>query len=460
MAEDFAVAIIGGGLSGVLVAAQLLAQATMPLTIAVIERDATLGQGVAYSTSQPTHLLNVRAENMSALPDQPAHFAEWLHTNALQPTAETAFVPRMHYAAYLRSLLAECAANARSGVTYTHLHASATDIIRMAGGLRITLDDGRTISAGHVVLALGNLPPADPLARVAGDCTRARVRSGYEASAAALASIGADDEIVLIGTGLTAVDVLLALQAQGHRGKLHAVSRHGLLPLAHQPRAPYPPYLAAHIPVTSARLLTHLVHREARRATAQGQDWRGVVDALRPITQQLWLDLPDAERQRFLRHVRTYWDIHRHRIAPEIAAVVHTLLASGQLRVSAGRIVAYHEDTAGAALTLRPRHSHTTHVLRADHVFNCTGPTGDYGATSDPFVTRLRGSGLLCADTLHQGIAADTAGRVLDATGEPSATISTLGPPLKGVVWECIAVPDIRIQARDLAARVLAGMTA
>ena len=253
------------------------------------------------------------------------------------------------------------------------------------------------------------------------------------------------------------VDVALVLHAAGHRGRIFAASRHGLLPQPHAPHAPLNLSLPPELPITT-RALVRFVRQAVAQAAAQGQDWRAVIDALRPVTQPLWGQLADRERRRFLRHVRAYWDVHRHRIAPAVAATLASLRATGQLQVYGGRIQGYASSASGVAVRLALRHGGLL-TLPVAHVVNCTGPSDDYARQPGPLWKMLFAQGLARPDPLL-GLWCAPDGRVLNAAGEPSDRLLTIGPPLKGALWESVAVPELRTQAAALAAHCAAFLAA
>jgi uncharacterized NAD(P)/FAD-binding protein YdhS len=251
------------------------------------------------------------------------------------------------------------------------------------------------------------------------------------------------------------VDLTITLFRQGHRGKIYTVSRHGLLPLAHKTIPSIAPFVAIDQAPKTAQALMHLIRQEVESAAACGLDWRAVINCLRPVTQSLWQTLPLREKQRFLRHVRAYWEIHRHRIAPEVAEVVNKLLSCGQLVIHAGRIQAYHEDDRGVDVTVRKRHTTEDLVLRVNRVINCTGPASNYEKLAHPLVNSLLSKGLVCCHVLKMGLKTDANGALLDANGVASKFLYTLGPTRQGDLFETIAVPEIREQAMLLAQELL-----
>ncbi len=441
------IAIIGGGASGVLAAVALLRNATAADRIIQIE-PATIGTGIAYATTDERLLLNVRAYNMSADADQPGHFVTWLAQVHPGNDAD-AFVPRSWYAVYLRETLAQ--AIAASAGTYQHRATLVTDIVPRPHGAQVMLADGTAIAADEVILAIGHNTPANPLARWIPDA--ARIIPGYDWHRIAT-DIPADAPVVIIGTGLTMVDSVLMLLANGHRGSITAYSRRGYAPRSHVSRAIAPaPFSRA----DGARPLSALL-REFRRAVADaataGVPWQAVVDSLRPHTQGLWQQFGTSTQRRFLRHLRAYWDIHRHRIAPAVAEQLDRARQAGQLRIMTGRASA--AQMLPDAITVTLRTGAGTEQLTAAYIINCTGPSTDFGELDAPLIVALRNRGLLNPDALRLGIANGIDARLLDRTGQTIPWLWTIGPLRKGLLWECIAIPDIRTEARLLAADILA----
>ena len=458
------IAIIGGGFSGSMVATHLLQTATCPLNIKLIERNSLVGRGVAYGTYSPYHLLNVPAGEISAFPNNPDHFLHWVQRQnytignfvTTEVTANT-FVPRQIYGAYVQATLDEAETTAPDYVCLERINDEAIAIEPGTTGASVYLNSGQIIQADRIVLPLGNFPPTDPPLKERSFYKSSRYKSNAY-SAEATCDLDPDDPVLLIGSGLTMVDLTLTLSQQGHRGKIYVVSRRGLLPHAHKEIAPILSFVSTDTAPKTIRALMRLVRQQVQTKATQGQDWRAVIKSLRPVTQDLWQALTLSEQQRFLRHVRPYWDIHRHRIAPLVAEVVDKLLSSGQLVVHAARIQAYHEDSHGVDVTLRARYTTDDIVLRVSRAINCTGPTSNYEKLEHPLVNNLRSQGLLCAHALKMGISTAANGALKDARGAASEALYTLGPTRLGDLWETIGVPDIREQAMALAIELLSGL--
>ncbi|MFZ4444670.1 MAG: FAD/NAD(P)-binding protein, partial [Planktothrix agardhii] len=449
------IAIVGGGCSGALVATHLLKTATQPLTIKLIERSYPIGKGIAYSTDDTCHLLNVSAGNMSAFPNDPGHLLRWLqhNRNALKPLLRSevnpsTFIPRKVYGLYIQSILAEAEATALSDVRLERLIDEVVAIAPSPDNAIIDLKSGQSFSADQVVLAVGNAPQPpfnDPKASYG--------RNAW--SADALKDLDQDAPVLIIGTGLTMVDMVLSLHERQHRGKIYAVSRRGLFPQRHQATKSYPSFLTPATAPTTARSLLHRVRAEIKSAVSRGYDWRAVIDSLRPITQQLWQKLSRVEQRRFLLHVAPYWDVHRHRIAQQVANTVAELLESGQLTITAGRIKDYQVVPDGVEVTVRQRKTQTNTVFKVSRVVSCTGITADYAKFDHPLISSLRSQGLIHPNSIGLGLDAADNGALLSADGEISHLFYTLGTPRKGNLWETIAVPEIRGQAQNLAETLL-----
>ncbi|MBW4674850.1 MAG: FAD/NAD(P)-binding protein [Desmonostoc geniculatum HA4340-LM1] len=264
------IAIIGGGFSGSLVAANLLRHATTPLTIKLIERNSEVGRGVAYGTPVDCHLLNVPAGKMSAFPDEPNHFLNWLHSNGHQQVTACTFVPRRVYGDYVQATLKAAQDNASANVQLERIIDEAIAIETKSSNTIIYLSSGQCLDVQKAVLALGNFPAILP--KPIASLNKQYVKDAWSSSA--IANLNPEDAILLVGTGLTMVDTVVALRQQGFQGKIHAVSRHGLMPCRHKSTMPCPAFIDVETAPKTARGLLHIVRQELRSALSQGQDWR------------------------------------------------------------------------------------------------------------------------------------------------------------------------------------------
>jgi uncharacterized NAD(P)/FAD-binding protein YdhS len=426
------VAIVGGGFSGTMMAVELVRLGRCEAIL--VEKRMRPAAGMAYSTDEASHVLNVRADNMSAFADAPDHFSRWAAARGAGPS--DAFVRRRDYRRYLEELLAQAERGGKLRVVRDTVVGLAED----ADGIVLALGSGGRIGADQAVLAGGNFPGRLPAA--IGLPEERLIHDPWSPDgAAAVKKLAAEAEgrILLLGTGLTMVDTCLTLDDAGFRGPVLALSRRGLVPRASQPHAAPAP---AWEPPTRLRAL----FREIRRRAA-GTGWREAVDGIRPHSIALWRGFSEAEKSRFLRHARPWWDVHRHRIAPQVWERIEALKAEGRLEVVAGRIA---EAEAGR-LEIKRRGGG---LLEREVVaaINCTGPAGDIGRVEDPLIRRLLASGIARPDGLGLGLEVDAQSRIVG----PAEGLYAIGPLSKGAFWEIVAVPDIRRQVRDVARTISA----
>ncbi|MFW7269001.1 FAD/NAD(P)-binding protein [Gluconacetobacter sp. Hr-1-5] len=428
------VAIVGGGASGALAAIHL-AQQVNPPKLVVMEPRAELGLGIAYATHSPRHLLNVRAGNMSAFPDAPGHFLDWLRREH-DPSADAGvFAPRMVYGRYLRSLAA------RSGAV--HCRQGAVGLTVEGDEASVALADGGSVRAGRVVLALGHFPPVD-LPRISAEALSAGLYHRDPWRDFALPS-DRDAPVVLIGTGLTSVDMVLRLRENGHRGPVTMVSRHGLLSLGHAACDPCARPVVPEGTTPSARAYL----RAFREAVRGGAPWRAAIDSLRGTSNTLWARLPAGDKARFRRHLFHYWSVARHRMAPSIAEQVERERRSGHLAVRRGHVRDLDISDGVARLTIVT--SRGTESLAASCVINCTGPVTDYRRVDSPLLRTLFVDGHAVAGDMGATLATDAHGALESASGACSRVLYGIGPMRAGTLFETTAIPEIRQQARDLA---------
>jgi uncharacterized NAD(P)/FAD-binding protein YdhS len=406
--------------------------------VVLVERDAnSLAKGLAYGTKRPEHLLNVRASNMSAFPDDAGHFQRWMGFNSEDQANR--FAPRLAYGHYLRELLMDALAAAPDRIRIVASEVVAADFTN--GRAQAVLANGERIAARTVVLALGNPSPSLPAA--VNELPPATIIA--DPWQGALEPLAATDcDILLLGTGLTAIDVALALDAAGHRGTITALSRRGLRPRVHDEKAARVEGVGRP-DVRKSWLIRHIRNRAAQVG------WRVAVDELRPHIQDLWRAHDEGAQRSFLRHLRPFWDAHRHRLAPAVAGKVQALEAEGRLKFIAGRILRAEGSGAGALVHWKPRGVDRTDVAQFDYVINCTGPEGSISRIANPLLRDLLDKGRVRSDVHELGLDVDHLGRVIDSSGGRTDELFAVGPLTKGEAWEIVAVPDIRRQVWELA---------
>jgi len=421
------------------------------LSIALVDKGPVPGRGLAYGTRYDCHLLNVPVGNMSAFPGDPDHFLRWARAHYERSVEATSFLPRPVYGRYVGSVLKEAIAGASADNfqwIQGEVSSLACDRNRMGPAMNVQLKDGSTLSAKTLVLAGGNFPPANLNIPGLSEPGGGYFRSPW--SAAALEDIPKNGSVLLMGSGLTSIDVTAALRSEGFVGHIHLLSRHGLTPRIHRQTGRWPEFWNRQSPGTILGLL-RLVREEVRAASDVGVDWRAVIDALRPVTQDIWQSLPPGERKRFLRHVRSYWEVHRHRIAPEIGDTIASLVRDRQVHVYAGRVTNYREYPDHVEVSVRDRKTRSPRLLRVDRVINCTGPETDCRRIDDPLMKGLLSQGFARPDPLLLGLDVDRDGALINCSGVASHSLYAIGPARKGLLWETIAVPELRVQAAELA---------
>ena len=434
------IVIAGGGASGAIMAANLFRLGNGALRVTLVEASGEVGKGLAYSTTNSSHLFNVRSAQLSAFSGTPDHFDRWLAVHYPELTRNGPFVPRGIYSEYLEAALRETAPVGKLRI----LPQTCVGMRELENGVEVTLADGSSLPAHFAIVATGfglkpesegllSNPWTDPLPE------------------------NPDARVLIVGTGLTMVDTVLSLLDKGHKGKIVAVSRRGLVSQRHALHRPLQ-LSTADIPLGASihylsRWLTDLVRTHVRN----GGDWRDVMDGMRPHIQTVWKNLPTDSRQRFLRHAAAFWDVHRHRMPPAQADRIAAALESGQLEIVKGRFLsAERRGDRLFANIMRPGWDEPG-PFKADVIFDCRGVR----RRADQDLTGLAGalvkSGAARLEKLGLGLEFDRNCALVNGQGEASSRIFGIGPVTLGTFWESIAVPDIREQARQIADRIASG---
>ena len=453
------VVIVGGGFSGALFGLKLSLKCPQ-WRVVIAEPKKTLGRGVAYGACGPAHLLNVPVSRMEV--GLTPGFSDWLQqrrTSIAEALVESgldlaaAFVPRRLFGDYVEERINE-ALDSRSLVGLTSVRG---EVVRLLSDNRgVLLTDGRQIKADIIVLAMGNLPPRPP----AGPDTWL-YDSGFFIpdpwAMDAFSDIDPAEPLLLIGSGLTTVDIALRLHQQGHRGQLLALSRRGLTPRTHVAGGAWPEFLHDKIPA-SARALTRIVREQIALAASRGIAWQRVFDAARPAVPSIWNGWSPFSRRQFLRHLRPRWDIHRHRMAPRVSEAFAKLQTGGALEILSGRIAGFRQEGRFVEATLRLRGG-GERTFSAGHIVNCTGPGGDFARIAIPLIAELRDRQLAVPDALGVGLETRDCA-VIDGSGKASSWLFALGPLTRPAWWEITAVPEINLQIDRLVAQLSSPVTA
>lgn len=454
--------IIGGGLSGAMLAAQLL-RLPGKRSLLVIEPRPELGRGEAYSAVELGHTLNGNAARMSVDPDNADDLTQWLtdyiaaggwpESDEQHVPVSELFPPRGIFGLYVQQRLAEAqAVGALQGSTVEHVRAEVVDLESLDDAVRLHLSDGQRLQGAYAVLATGMFPAAR---------TPQTESSGLNAAAldpwdvAAMRQLDPQATVLIIGSGLTMVDAVVSLEQAGHRGPIEVFSRHGLLPHVRRQPPAWVDFLAQDHSLRTPRQLLRELRRQCRQALAQGIDWQAPLDTVRVHIGRLWHQATDVQRRQFVRHVRPWWESHHHRSPPLSAELVARLHGEGRLRIQAASFKGL-EPAAGSdvGIRIRRRGEAETVVVRGAALINSSGIEYDWRRVARALPRQLLARGLITPGPLALGIAAAVDGAVHDANGQVARRLFAMGPPLRGMWWESTAVTDVALQAKALAARL------
>lgn len=441
--------IIGAGFSGAATAIQLLRKLPKDVELVIINRSGRMAKGLAYGTNSPYHLLNVPAGNMSAIADDPGSFLRYCQ--AKDPLIHSgSFVSRALYGTYLEQLLAD--EEATSSVSCVRIAGGVTCIDQLGSVAVLQLDTGEEIIANHVILAAGNFPPHNPGMVAPIQRSTAYIPDPWSGPI----SIEDKSHVLLIGSGLTAIDTLIALMHSAPGASVTMISRRGLVPRGHRdalPAVKFTTNIQAEI-LALPPSITRYVRAIRAEIAKSPEHWREVITALRPVSSAVWQKLGVSERRRFLRHLQPYWDAHRHRLAPDSYRFFETALHNRKVKKLSGRIVEVLERNGRVEVALRCRGTADVQQLQFDKVINCTGPCQNVEHVQDQLISFLKSAGLLSIDPLSLGIEVNEQYRVLSKAGDPLPWLSYIGPMLKAQFWEATAVPELREHASHLATNI------
>ena len=457
--------IVGGGLSGAMLAAQLL-RLPGKRSVLVIEPRAELGRGEAYSAVELGHTLNGNAARMSVDPDNADDLTQWLtefiaaggwpESDEQHVPVSELFPPRGLFGIYVQQRLAQAqAVGALNGSTVEHVRAEVVDLQMLDDSVRLTLSDGQRLQGAYAVLATGMFPAAR---------TPQTESSGLNAAAldpwdvAAMRQLDPQSTVLIIGSGLTMVDAVVSLEQAGHRGPIEVFSRHGLLPHVRRQPPAWADFLAEDPSIRTPRQLMRELRRHCRDAIAQGIDWQAPLDTVRAHIGRLWNQATDVQRRQFVRHVRPWWESHHHRSPPLSAELVARLHGEGRLRIQAASFKGL-ESSSGSEVSIRIRRrgGAETVVVSGAALINSSGIEYDWRRVARPLPQQLLARGLVRPGPLALGITADVDGAVVSIDGQVASRLFAMGPPLRGMWWESTAVTDVASQAKALAARLVGG---
>lgn len=447
------VCIIGGGFCGTMTAIHLL-QKSDSITVRIISQGQPLAKGVAYSTNRMEHLLNVPAGKMSAFADIPSHFTDWLknsvYQDALPENLSQSFLPRFFYGKYLEDLTKDFLKNERLGII-----SSRAVGVQLSGGKYQVATEGKTIvEADYLVLAPGNYLPAAP--KIDGLTSPGDDRYFPDPwSTDFLEKIRKEENILLVGSGLTMVDCVLSLQVNGFKGTIYSVSPRGYLPEQHAEQVISYPDFYNELKGKNLQEIFKTIRLHLLKAKEKNIPWQSVIDGVRPYTKEIWAALSQKDKQQFISHLRHIWGVARHRLPLNTHAEIRSLLESGQLKVIGGRLQSISSQQDFAEAVIKSRGSQERCTLKISAIVNCTGPQINYNEVNDPLIKSLLRNNLICGDDLKMGIKASLSGNVLNAEEKPVPNVYAVGSLLRGLLWETTAVPELRENAENVAGQII-----
>ncbi len=450
------VAIIGAGFSGICLAGNLYQKAKSPLRIIIFGTPMTFGKGLAYSTLNPIHILNVRAKNMSAFSDNSDHFVEWLKLHVDKTELKTGsgelkeeFIPRYLYGGYLQDILNTMTSPSASGCSIELITANATRIVEFKDHLILENQEGNEFRADTAVFAHGHIPPKFPFHF---DNSISVLENPWDYESYQV--IPKDSSVLILGTGLTMIDAVLQLKSQGHSGKIIALSRHGLIPKTQlEETAEY--IIDEKTLSLNLKDLIKFTRKEINNNADNPIIQQAILKAIRLKVNPIWKSFSLREKRQFLRHCLPYWDTERHRIPPQISEYLNLLTEEKSLEIIKGRLL---EIKNGAVIFLKRKQTNPS-TSRVQTIINCTGPGKYQSIENNPIIESLLSQGLAVVHDLQLGLKVSPNGALINTANIASDRLYTLGPPSKGTLFECTAVKEISQQSTELANLLLKRVT-
>ena len=438
------VAVVGGGFSG-LMSLVRLAQCAPKCQSVVFERRPLPAPGVAYGACDAEHLLNVPAGRMGVFADRPTGFHEWLERNAPGRYRADEFVPRALFGRYLVESVSQTLAETNACAAF--VRDAVVHIEPLGQRFELLLASGRTVLARGVILAPG-LPPARAPWRAVDEGVTRTLLAHDPWDKSTVHDLAPGGDAVLVGSGLTSIDLVMGLRRSGWTGRIVLVSRNGRLPLPHAASHGSPVVYDPAELKQGAHAAFRAVRRAVRELKHHGHDWHAAIDGVRPHAQAVWGAWSPAERQVFLRRLRPFWEIHRHRAPARLLEAIERERAAGSIEVVAGAIASMRMDADGAHAEVVVRTPQgSLRAFRASRVINCSGPAMSVAETLDPLLGAMLRMGFASADRLGLGLRADRDGRLIGADGTVQQRVRLVGALRRGELWESTAVPELRAQS-------------
>ncbi len=423
-------------------------KAVSPIRITILDRAGKFGKGIAYSTTDRAHLLNVPAGNMYAIPNQQEHFVNWLKENGhFQP--EISFYPRALYGEYISSILANAVEKANTKNIEVQLITEEATRIEKLDDEKFTIHTGTDLrwETDVVVFALGNFPPGSFTQLFPNLKSNPRYITKFWTNPV-FSFIPRHSTVGIIGTGLSMIDAALSLESRKHSGKIVAFSRNGFLPRVHRPKNLNYRFEIPESAKSSPLSFLKAIRRELKQIDPATTQWTDVIDALRPITNSIWMQWSPSQKKQFLRRLRPFWDTHRHRMAPEVGAKIESMQRSGQLTIVAARISSIESNNSSISLQFKKKRAVSNESISVDYLIDCSGPESDFRKLNEPIVLSILENTKFQIDPTGMGLS-------LQNSQQSTPNTYLIGPLNKGHLFETTAVPELRVQAETLAKNIL-----
>lgn len=457
MKKRYDIIIIGGGASGLLLLANICNKATKRTSITMINTGHPIARGIAYSTSNVNHLLNVRVSRMSAFTEDTNHFTNWIlskqeYSEYHSDSLGECFVPRKMYGHYLDELYHSIISDHSKNIDFTYIDDVVIDLKKSENIFTVLLKNNQAIEGVKAVLCTGNQPPITlPGLSSLKNSDRIFINPWDEK---AVENINQDEPVFIIGAGLTMVDTAISLIDQGFKNKIIVLSKHGAIPLPHPNERVTVPHSDIVPPSDLHKIFSNLKARI--RSAIDNTEWHEpVLEAVRPYTQKIWQELSIEEKNRFMRHINHRWSKLRHRLPLQVYDFIQALIAKNQVELYAGKLISVEENQESLTVEFFNKESNSIIKKEVQRIINCIGPEGNISKVENPLINNMLTSGMIANDALSLGFNATGDGKIINKQGEIVENLFTIGSGLRGILWESTAIPEIRVQAHQMATELV-----